>query len=182
MPWKPEHAENRRKKERENPEYRAKRIKQGAAKDKASRKQYMKDYAKKNPEKFKRTSEQQAEVNRRRREKYAKDKEYRDSIKKTVADWHEKNPDARKRQRIKKYGLTLDQYRALLDRAGHRCQICGFSEKADRNMFPVIDHSHITGKVRGVLCMNCNMGIGKLRDSVDNLEAAIKYLRNSPNG
>lgn len=179
MVWTKKHAEARRQKEQNDPKYREKRRKQGQAKDKAARKRYMQEYARQNPEKFKRTPEQQAKVNERRRQKYAENEAHREKTRQQVKEWQQANPRARKRQRIKKYGLTLDQFDALMESANHQCQICGYSDTISRKFFPVIDHCHDTEKVRGVLCMNCNQGIGKFQDSPERLEAAITYLRNS---
>jgi hypothetical protein len=73
----------------------------------------------------------------------------------------------------RRYGLTIDQYRVLLDRQGGKCAICGGNENGRRF---AVDHCHDTGRIRGLLCMKCNTGIGKLRDSVDLLRKAIAYL------
>lgn len=54
------------------------------------------------------------------------------------------------------------------------CHICGVKE-IDKNM--ALDHCHISGEVRGRLCMNCNTGIGKFNDTVELLERAILYLQ-----
>lgn len=79
-----------------------------------------------------------------------------------------------------KYGLTVDEYEAMLAAQGGRCAICGQRETTPRlgkvrNL--VIDHDHETGKVRGLLCSTCNMGVGLFQESPDILETAADYLR-----
>jgi hypothetical protein len=66
----------------------------------------------------------------------------------------------------KAYGIDLGEYFAILS-AG--CQIC-------RGTASVIDHSHVTGKVRGGLCKQCNTGLGMFRDSPKLLNKAGVYL------
>ena len=56
----------------------------------------------------------------------------------------------------------------------NRCAICDANFSIE---VPHVDHSHATGKVRGVLCAKCNMGLGSYKDSVILLEKAIFYLR-----
>ncbi len=78
------------------------------------------------------------------------------------------------------YGITFRQYRLMLDEQNHKCKICGgegFIMNADRHkMKLVVDHCHATGKVRGLLCHNCNRALGLMQDSIDILQAAIAYL------
>lgn len=57
------------------------------------------------------------------------------------------------------------------------CEICGVTEAT---VTLCVDHNHETGMLRGLLCNNCNAGIGLLGDSADRLEAAAKYLRADP--
>lgn len=78
------------------------------------------------------------------------------------------------------YGITLEDYEALLRVQGGRCAICNeLPEASDgdprRGMLHV-DHDHATGRVRGLLCVRCNVGVGQFRDSRDFLAAAIRYL------
>jgi hypothetical protein len=63
------------------------------------------------------------------------------------------------------------EYQRLIDKSGGRCAICENDEKD-----LVIDHDHKTGKVRGLLCRQCNSGLGMFGDSMDILKAAILYL------
>lgn len=73
------------------------------------------------------------------------------------------------------YGMTREQAR---DRFGDRCMICGVLDGAagGRHGTLSVDHDHKTGAVRGLLCSECNYGLGKFRDDPALLQAAIKYL------
>lgn len=73
------------------------------------------------------------------------------------------------------YGISVDRYAEMLMEQEGVCAICGGVNKDGRKLF--VDHDHDTTAVRGLLCNPCNRGIGNLRDSVDLLEAAIRYLR-----
>jgi hypothetical protein len=62
----------------------------------------------------------------------------------------------------------------MIEAQGGLCAICeGPLER------PHVDHDHETGKVRGVLCFNCNGGLGKFADSADLLQRAAEYLQQS---
>ncbi len=69
-----------------------------------------------------------------------------------------------------KYGLTKEQYDEMKKEQKGKCAICGKTKKL------VIDHDHRNGKVRKLLCNQCNVGIGLLQDSPDILEIAKKYI------
>jgi hypothetical protein len=73
------------------------------------------------------------------------------------------------------YGMTLEEYTDLLARQGLGCAICGAPENADGRSLHV-DHDHKTGRVRGILCADCNFGLGKFKDDPELLQAAIDYL------
>ena len=79
------------------------------------------------------------------------------------------------------YGLTEEDYEDMLKEQGGVCAICKQEETAKSNAgYPknlAVDHCHNTGKVRGLLCHNCNIAIGKLKDDVGLLESALKYLK-----
>lgn len=82
----------------------------------------------------------------------------------------------RNRSLLKKYGITAEEFDALLSAQDGRCAICGTRDpKGPWNTF-VVDHDHYTGKVRGLLCNACNQGIGHFKDSVVFLTQAAKYL------
>jgi hypothetical protein len=69
-----------------------------------------------------------------------------------------------------RYGVSAAEVEVLVDEQGGVCPICGRPEPGN------VDHDHVTGKVRGVLCFNCNGGLGQFRDDVDALSNAIGYL------
>lgn len=83
------------------------------------------------------------------------------------------NPErAASHKRLYKYGLSEEDYSAMLANQAGQCAIC------QRHMSnPCVDHDHQTGRVRGLLCHHCNVGIGYMRDDPSILLAAIEYLR-----
>lgn len=77
--------------------------------------------------------------------------------------------------RMRKYGLTLEDYDSLLEAQSRVCKICGKEHTKGKPL--VVDHCHKTGLVRGLLCGPCNSGLGFMRDNEDLLLSAIKYLQ-----
>jgi len=179
--WKPEYAETRKLKGQEDIQYRLKRNMQSISNPEA-RKIYMQEYFKNNPEKFKLNEDQIKLKNDRRRARYAEDSDFREDAKEKAKKWHKENPEKRiARRLLSTYGLSIDDFNKMMDSCLHKCEICGYQEKGNYNMFPVIDHCHTTGKVRGILCSNCNMALGKFKDSIALLSNAIAYLNRSIN-
>jgi hypothetical protein len=82
----------------------------------------------------------------------------------------------------RRYGISFDDYKSLLEKQDYRCAICKTEDmKTARTEWFAVDHCHESGKVRGLLCNNCNRGVGLLQDSVEILENAINYLNVSDN-
>lgn len=77
-----------------------------------------------------------------------------------------------------KYGLTLDQYKGMVAAQDGKCAICdrlpGGKRKNDRVLH--VDHDHVTGKIRALLCYRCNLHIGAMEDSPTLLRKAADYL------
>lgn len=71
------------------------------------------------------------------------------------------------------YKMTPEEYKELKEKQGDMCAIC-ITKPKDKL---VVDHCHKTGRVRGLLCRKCNLGIGYLKDSVEFMSQAIKYLQ-----
>ncbi len=99
-----------------------------------------------------------------------------------TARWRANNPEyERRRKLIERYGITPEQYTELLVAQGGCCAICRQQETARHNTSIrvqklAVDHCHITGKVRGLLCQDCNRGISKFHDDPILLQKAIDYL------
>lgn len=85
-------------------------------------------------------------------------------------------------QLIRKRGLTVEIYESMIKAQNNLCAICNSPEtRKEPNDNQIcrlaIDHCHTTNKARGLLCHNCNTGIGKFKDNIQTLESAIAYLR-----
>lgn len=81
----------------------------------------------------------------------------------------------------RRYGISLEDYNILLKNQDYKCGICKCTEntlkQSNRKLRFYIDHDHKTGKVRGLLCHNCNHGLGNFADNVESLQNAINYLK-----
>lgn len=77
---------------------------------------------------------------------------------------------------LRNRGITLKQYDKLLEKQNNKCKICGTKIPGGRGRFH-IDHNHSTGKIRGLLCMNCNRMLGHAKDNIEVLAKAIIYLK-----
>lgn len=85
----------------------------------------------------------------------------------------------RLKSRLLKFKITPQDYERMLLDQNHTCAICRKPERVGHKGKPrrlSIDHDHVTGKIRGLLCVHCNQAIGKLRDSPDLLRAAAAYI------
>lgn len=69
------------------------------------------------------------------------------------------------------YGITLVQYERLFEKQSGGCAICGRNQKR-----LCVDHDHISGRVRGLLCNSCNNGLGRFKDNPKSLRKAADYL------
>lgn len=126
-----------------------------------------------NWEKFRKSRK---EYERRNAEKLRKQRLIRDSKTKKKRRlqnkrWKIKNPEKVRASMFKtRYGAPFSLFKSMLKKQRGKCAICR-TEKAIHT-----DHCHKTGKIRGVLCQNCNFAIGLMKDSCKRLRSAIKYL------
>jgi hypothetical protein len=73
-----------------------------------------------------------------------------------------------------RYGTTLELWNALFDSQGRRCKICRTTKPGSKGW--QTDHDHETKKIRGILCRQCNLGLGNFKDDPRLLRVAIGYL------
>jgi hypothetical protein len=95
--------------------------------------------------------------------------------------WRNKNPEKAKNADLQKmFGIGLKTYTAMSEAQGHRCAICGEHESAvSKDGVPrrmPVDHCHVTGKIRALLCSACNKALGGFRDSPSLLRKAAEYV------
>lgn len=93
--------------------------------------------------------------------------------------WRKNNPAkskaAARRTKLKqKYGITEADYDRLVQLQFGVCAICGTAPSKGRRL--VVDHCHVTSRVRGLLCANCNIALGMARDSMHLLLQMARYL------
>ena len=92
----------------------------------------------------------------------------------------DKMTDSQKKERRalhlrKAYGLTIDDYSRMRADQGGRCAICG-NTKPEGGRELAVDHCHMTGKVRGILCSKCNTGLHVLEKDVQRFQRMIQYI------
>ena len=114
---------------------------------------------------YRKTPEAKTKHNKRQREYYYRKKNKEEIKEKEVTTWKEISL-------LQKYDMTLDHWNMLYKRQKGRCAIC----KAIPERGLCVDHNHKTGHNRGLLCHNCNAGIGFLQDSPKILKSALAYL------
>lgn len=156
--------------------------------DQAKKKAYFRAYYQRNKEKYRERSAAQRklqpqilkasqaryleanrdQLNAKHRERYRTDPEYR-----------RRHQDRNRAARLRKLGLTPEDWRDILDEQGGGCAICGRSPRVTKM---VVDHDHKTGLVRGLLCGSCNKGLGMFRDRPDLVAEAADYLTRSSSG
>jgi hypothetical protein len=95
-------------------------------------------------------------------------------------EWREKGRERfrityHKTGKYRQYNLTKEEYEQMVRDQRGLCAICG--DSSDQGTRLVIDHDHISGVVRSLLCIRCNVGIGSFKEDISRLEGAIAYLQ-----
>jgi hypothetical protein len=138
---------------------------------------YMRQYALDNKEKLDEYQKQyrlihKEEMREYHKQHYIKHREEKREYKKQYNISHRKE---RRERGLKMYGLTPEQYDEMFAKQNGCCAICGKHQKRFKQTLNV-DHNHITGKIRELLCHSCNSAIGLMKDSKIMLNKALLYL------
>lgn len=124
--------------------------------------------------------------NTKQRERINASPELQAKRRESVRRWRLNNPEEyqrRQRERHLKYtwGMTTEEYDLKLEQQNNVCAICGRPEKSKRGtasgqLALAVDHDHETGKIRELLCMDCNQTLGKFNDDPEWFHKAAEYL------
>lgn len=135
-----------------------------------------KEFRMKNPNKIKLTNKNA--YYKKREERIASQKEYsyknKEKISQYGKEYREKNPLYSRKQSLKRFGLSLEDFYEMIKIQNNSCSICGneFKKYSDAHL----DHNHITNKHRGLLCSSCNTSIGLVKENTVTLNSMINYL------
>lgn len=123
------------------------------------------------------------DINRqKKRNEYNKNK---DRINQLSKEKRDNEKDRFRGYKLKQsFGISLDDYNIVLLLQNNVCKICNLPntviDKRNNTIKNLaVDHDHKTGKVRGLLCQKCNIGLGHFDDNADFLKNAIKYLKSN---
>lgn len=98
-----------------------------------------------------------------------------------ASDWSSRNPESRRKigtnwvRRAKGNYVSEQVFKEMMDSQKNCCAIC--DRELTTTKLTCVDHNHVTGKIRGILCRNCNTGLGMLKDSISTLQSAAEYLK-----
>ena len=154
---------------------------------KAKQREFNRNYIeklKKDPEKYQKYLEKEKERSRRKREKIKKNpekkqkynnyqKNYANKNKEKIKNYPSRSSETwKKRNLARRYNLSLEEYEEIVSLQKQKCLLCEIeTEKL------AVDHCHQTGKVRGLLCHNCNTSICLLKEDIKTLFKIIEYLQ-----
>lgn len=112
--------------------------------------------------------------------KYASSEKGKKARKRSYDKARRENPNFKTyflRSRLKKYyNITVEQFNEMFSNQLECCAIC-IKHQSEFNRVFAVDHCHVTGKIRGLLCYRCNQGLGNFRDNIALMYKAIEYLK-----
>lgn len=177
MQSKEERKEYEKRYRAEHKEKIKERDKQYHAEHKKEAKEYEKQYRAEHKEKIKEWKKQYNANRIEENKEYGK--QYRVKNKERIKQYNNNHKKEEKIRHLRnKYNITPEQYNELFNKQNGKCMICKKHQSELKKLLGV-DHNHKTGKVRGLLCDNCNKGIGLLKEDINILINAINYLKDN---
>ena len=138
-------------------------------------------YRAKHPEKIKQYKQENTEALKEANKEYRQKNKWKISEAYLKYRTSDKYVRTRVNSHLKRtYGITLIQYQEMLDAQGGVCKICKLLKirKSATDLTPLfVDHCHTTGKVRGLLCSQCNSGLGMFEENINYFVEAINYIK-----
>jgi len=141
-------------------------------------KEYNKQYREEHKEEIKIKQKEWREQNKEQIALKAKEfrEAHQEEIKLKAKEKYQRNKDKQKSHQLQMmYGISLAQLEDMILSQNSKCAICGKELTIQKGGY-VVDHDHTTGKVRGILCPQCNFLLGNAQDNLDIMKGAIKYL------
>ena len=87
------------------------------------------------------------------------------------------NPETYRRQHLRrKYDISLEEYNEMLLLQGGNCAVCHKEDAGGKHNVFCVDHDHVTGKVRELLCKDCNIVLGLVKDSPEHIGRLLAYI------
>lgn len=124
---------------------------------------------------------------KRLEQRYREDPEFREKDLERKRNYHRENRERDNnrsreyyfRKRLEEFGMTLEEYESILHWQNGKCAICRGDQKTKNVVRFCLDHNHKTGEFRGLVCANCNSGLGMFNDNPVILRFAHSYLMKS---
>lgn len=119
------------------------------------------------------------EANRAQKNKNQKAyyRRHSEKIKKDMRNKRKENPEKARESRLRrKYGITINEYFDMLLAQRGTCALCDRISSDEKHGVLSVDHCHVTNRVRGLLCNQCNRSLGILGDQPESLLKAYNYL------
>ena len=143
-------------------------------------KEWVKKDRKKNPERYQNYVKKSQQKCKEKKKVYMKiyELENKEKIKERNKKWKNKNKEKIRDQNLKRmYGISSLDYENILESQHGKCCICLIHwTQTKENRKLVVDHCHTTGKIRGLLCMNCNKSLGFLKDNKEIISNMLIYI------
>lgn len=138
----------------------------------------------KNKEKVAAYQKEWRQLNKDKMKQYMSDWRFanQEHIKEYNSRWNSSNLDYHVDRHLKyTYNISIVEYTKMLEKQEFKCAICGIHESEAIRSKLFVDHCHETGKIRALLCLNCNTALGHIKEDTNILHSMLNYLKEHKN-